>query len=189
MPGAVYNRAFDLATGQYGFVTTADMKGLGIHPNNLAVMAHRGLLEHRATGLYRVTAVPHTGLEQYMEATLWPRVGGVLSHETALDLYDISDINPTRIDITVPKGLRLRRANMPPVYRFHRRDLDPADIRRHEGIPIVTPLRAILDCVDIHVRHDLIEQAAGTARRRGMIRRADVALIEQQLGRSLQVTA
>lgn len=189
MPGTVYNRVFDLATDQYGFVTTVDVKDLGIDPNNLAVMAHRGLLEHRATGLYRVSAIPYTGLEQYMEATLWPRGRGVLSHETALDLYDISDINPTKIDITVPKGLRLRRAHTPPVYRLHRRDLGSVDIRRHEGIPIVTPLRAILDCVEIHVRHDLIEQAADTARRRGMIRRGDVELIEQRLGRSLRVTA
>jgi hypothetical protein len=37
-------------------------------------------------------------LEQHLEATLWPRGGGVLSHDAALDLHDI---NPPTIHVTV----------------------------------------------------------------------------------------
>jgi predicted transcriptional regulator of viral defense system len=181
MPGAVYNRIFDLATEQYGFVTTVDAKQLGVDPNRLVVMAGRGLLDHRANGLYRVAAIPTTGLDSYMEATLWPRGRGILSHETALDLYDLSDINPAKIHITVPKAYRPRRGDEPPVYRIYRRDLDPADVASFEGIPIVTPRRAILDCIEIHVGPHLIRQAVEAGQRHGLIRTADVARIEEQV--------
>lgn len=32
--------------------------------------------------------------------------GGVVSHETALSPHDISDANPARVHLTVPKGFR-----------------------------------------------------------------------------------
>ncbi len=45
-------------------------------------------------------------IRQIMEATLWPRgAHGALSHETALDLYGLSDVNPAKIHITVPHGV------------------------------------------------------------------------------------
>jgi predicted transcriptional regulator of viral defense system len=33
-----------------------------------------------------------------------------LSHDTALLIYGISDLNPSRVHLTVPKSVRLRRA-------------------------------------------------------------------------------
>ena len=66
-------------------------------------------------GLYRLDPFPAHALDSYRKATLWPYgVEGVLSHETALDLYELSDVNPAMIHITVPKRYRLRRRNWPP---------------------------------------------------------------------------
>jgi hypothetical protein len=79
VPGANYNALMDIAVDQYGYVTTEDAAAVGVVADRLRTMAKRGLLERIAYGLYRVDAVPVTGLEQYMEATLWPRGGGVLS--------------------------------------------------------------------------------------------------------------
>jgi predicted transcriptional regulator of viral defense system len=37
-----------------------------------------------------------------MAAALWPQgIQGVLTHDTALDLWDVSDVNPAKIHITV----------------------------------------------------------------------------------------
>ena len=62
-----------------------------------------------------------------MEAALWPGRGmrGVLSHETALDLYALSDVNPARIDITLPRAYRIRR-DVPAAYRVHHEDCPKA---------------------------------------------------------------
>ncbi len=62
-------------------------------------------------GLFRFADVPAGPLDQYAEATLWPlEIQGVLSHATALDLHALCDVNPSRIDITVPRDFRTTRA-------------------------------------------------------------------------------
>jgi predicted transcriptional regulator of viral defense system len=173
MPGRIYQELFEAATSQYGCVTADDARAHGVDPAQLRVMHHRGLLERVAHGVYRFRLVPTTPLDQYMEAVLWPRTPAALSHETALDLHDLCDVNPARIHVTVPADYRLRR-KVPAVYELHRRALHPADITRHEGIPIVTVPRAILDGIEANLGGHLIDQAIQTARRRGLVAPAEL---------------
>ena len=181
MPGKNYNTLFELATDQYGYVTTEDAEAVDVPAKRVAEMAHHGTLDHVAHGVYRVVTFPRHPLDQYMEATLWPRgVRGVLSHETALDLHDLCDVNPAKLHITVPKRWRTNR-EVPEPYVLHQRDLDPGDVTYHEGIPIVTPARAILDGIETNVRADLVEQAIETARRRGLLARGQLELITDAL--------
>jgi hypothetical protein len=112
-----------------------------------------------------------------MQATLWPRRQGVVSHDSALDLWDLCDVNPAKIHVTLPKATRVRRT-APPVYEVHVRDLDPADITRFEGIPVVTPARAILDGIERHLDQRLIDQAIETAGRQGLVTRDELAVLE-----------
>ena len=103
MPGRVFNTLHDHAVEQHGFLTTRDADELGVNPRRLHVMKDRGVLEHVSRGVFRFPDVPAGPLDQYAAATLWPlEVQGVLSHATALDLHELCDINPSRIDITVP---------------------------------------------------------------------------------------
>jgi predicted transcriptional regulator of viral defense system len=178
MPGRVYEALHDIATGTYGYLTPADARAIGVAPARLVEMKARGHLEQIDHGLYRMRAIPATALDQLMEATLWPRALGVLSHDTALDLHDLCDVNPARVHVTVPRAYRVRRA-VPPVYALHRRDLDEADAMRHEGIPVVTPYRAILDGIERDLGGGLIDQAIETARRRGQITEAQRAELER----------
>ncbi|MGQ0669704.1 MAG: type IV toxin-antitoxin system AbiEi family antitoxin domain-containing protein [Actinomycetota bacterium] len=168
MPGRVYTELLEVANDQYGYVTAGDARAAGIDPVQLRVMSHRGLLDRVARGIYRFPVVPTTALDQYMEAVLWPRTTAALGHETALDLHGLCDVNPARIHVTVPAGYRLRR-DVPTMYQLHRRDLAPNDTTRHEGIPIVTVHRAILDGIEVNLGGHLIDQAIDTARRRGRL--------------------
>lgn len=178
MPGRIYNELFDLAMERYGFVTPDDARELGIDPQRLVVMNDRGVLDRVAHGLYRFPSIPPTGLEEFMQATLWPRGQGVISHESALDLHELCDVNPAKIHVTVPAGYRLRR-QIPDAYVFHQRQLADEDRTLHEGIPIVTPRRAILDGITAGLRGGLIDQAIETAQARGLIRRNDITLLDQ----------
>jgi predicted transcriptional regulator of viral defense system len=179
MPGKVYNALVDVALDQYGFVTPADAREIDVDPHRLIEMARRGVIERVDHGLYRVPVVARTGLDQLMQATLWPRKQGVLSHETALDLHDLCDVNPAKVHITVPTAYRITR-RVPDVYAIHHRDLAAGHVTRHEGIPLVTPARAILDGIETHLRGGLIEQAIETAQRRGLLRPADFELVQQR---------
>lgn len=168
MPGRLFQTLLDRAQQQYGYLTPVDARELDIDPSQLRLMAARGTLEHLGRGLYRMPAVPPTSLDAYMEAVLWSGREGVLSHETALDLYELCDVNPATLHLTVPERFRTRKA-VPAFYRLHRHDLASAEVRWYEGIPIVTPEQAILGGIEQALGWHLIDQAIGTARARGLI--------------------
>jgi predicted transcriptional regulator of viral defense system len=103
-----------------------------------------------------------------MHAAVWPDGRGVLSHETALDLHDLCDVNPNHIDVTVPKTYRTHR-DVPGSYRLHPRNLDAADITSLNGVPIVTPARAIADGIEVGLRPTLIDQAIDKTQQQAVI--------------------
>lgn len=148
---------------------SAHFEQLGVDPHRLQVMEGRGLVERVSRGVFRFADVPVGALDQYMEAVLWPfPATGVLSHETALDLHDLCDVNPSRIHVIVPAGYRTTR-DVPPLFELHREDLLREEIGWHDGIPIVSARRAIRGSIENHVGWNLIDQAITTARRRGRI--------------------
>ena len=78
-----------------------------------------------------------------MEAALWPQVRrpgthGVISHESALEIYGLSDASPAKVHVTLPTGLRIRRT-APKHLVLHYADLNPNDERRVEDRPQRTP--------------------------------------------------
>jgi len=172
MPRSAYTTVVDIAAEQQGYVTQQDARGAGIAATTLARMAERGTLVRTSHGVYRVPLIPAGPLDQYREATLWPRgVRGVLSNETALGLYELSDVNPAKIHITVPRAHRPQRAT-PTLYVVHRDDLRDDEITAHEGIPIVTPARAVFDAHASGLGPALIEQAIADGQRLGVLTRA-----------------
>lgn len=184
MGTAVRDILLDRAFDQYGFVTSDDARSLGIDQKRLVDMERRGTLERVARGLYRFKVIPHTGREHLMEAVLWPRrTRGVLSHDTALELHDLCDINPAKVHITIPRSYRINR-DIPSTYAIHHRDLADSDRTLVEGIPVVTPARSIEDAIETHVDPKLIDQAIETARRRGLLRGAALADIETRTRRA-----
>ena len=169
MPGRIYTILHEHAAEQFGYITTRDAEDLGVKPRRLQKMYERGVLKRASRGVFRFDDVPAGPLDQYAAATLWPlEVRGVLSHATALDLHALCDINPTRIDITVPRDFRTTR-EVPTLLRMHRDDLDERDVTWHEGLRIVGVRRAILGAIDQNVGWNLIEQAIDTARRTGRL--------------------
>jgi predicted transcriptional regulator of viral defense system len=180
--GAAFNQLADVAADQYGFVSQHDARELGIQPMTLVRMSEQGTLERRGHGLYRLRYFPVSRLDSYMEATLWPRgVRGVLSHETALDLYELSDVNPSKIHITVPRDHRIRR-EIPALYRIHHETLANEHVTFHEGIPIVTPAHAIRQSHAAHLGPALIGQAIDHGLSNGRLTRREAAQLRGEIG-------
>jgi predicted transcriptional regulator of viral defense system len=172
MANHVYRAVLALAVEQHGFVTIEDVRELGFSGKRLVDMSQRGLAERVSSGVYRVNAVPAGRFDQYMACALWPRPArGVLSHATALDLWELCDINPSIRDVTVPARYRTNRV-LPGVLRLHREDLRDEDVTWMEGAQIVKVARAITGSIEQGVGWNLIEQAIATARRRGDVTKA-----------------
>jgi len=182
MPTDRFAALAEVAADQHGLFTLDDARAAGYAENTIAQMARRGRLERVSQGVYRIPFLPAGRLGAYMEAALWP-VGarGVLSHATALDLWDVSDINPPKIHITVPRAHRPQRA-VPDAYVIHREDLTPGEFDAIEGVPVVTLARAIHECADDGVALDLLEQAVRTGAARGLLDRRQTEELRRELG-------
>ena len=162
---------WNFAVDQYGYVSAADAHQLGAAVVELGKLAARGKLTRVAYGLYRFPEWPAGSRDHLMEAVLWTRdPDAALSHDTALDVYELSDINPERIHVTVPRKSRpLRRRQTPAAYVIHYEDLAPSQRGYWEQIPTVTVPTAIDQCISSGVRPDLIRQAITEAREQGLI--------------------
>jgi predicted transcriptional regulator of viral defense system len=182
MPGSVWDKAIELANDQYGFITFEDLRGLGEDPVRLRQWAKRGGVERVGHGIYRFKQIPITPLDPYMLATLWPAGRGVLSHDTALELFELCDINPVRIHVTLPASRRYRpRRQGGEQYVFHHENLTEADVTWHEGIRIVTPAVAIRQALDSSVPTNLVRQAIETAGRLGRVLGPQLAALTERL--------
>jgi predicted transcriptional regulator of viral defense system len=169
MATTAYRTVYNLAEDQMGYITTAQAAAAGVRPMTLVMMTRRGTLERTSRGVYRLVDFPTYPLAQYMQATLWPYDRpGVLSHETALSLYEMSDVDPAKVHITVPIGFRIQRA-VPPYLVLHRADLVPSDVTALERMPITTPERTVRDCIAAELGPALIKQAIDDGFRSGRL--------------------
>jgi predicted transcriptional regulator of viral defense system len=159
---------WELAGSQHGYVTTADALAYGVTGTALVKAADRRRLERTAYGVYRFPEFPHEAIDAYVLATLWPAKRGVLSHETALQIHELCDIEPERIHITVPRSYRIRRRGGE-AYTVHHEDLDDPDLTWFEGVRIVTPAKAIRQAIASAVAPHLVAVAIANARKRGRI--------------------
>lgn len=147
----------------------------------LVMMTKRGTLERVSRGVYRLIDFPAQPLAQYMQATLWPYGRrGVLSHETALSLWELSDVDPAKVHITIPADFRVQRV-IPAYLVVHRDNLSSDDVTRLEGMPITTPSRTIHDCIRTHLGPALVSQAIDEARRGGLLDAATATDLSREL--------
>jgi predicted transcriptional regulator of viral defense system len=182
MPTDRFAELAQVAADQHGLFTLEDARAVGYADNTVAQMARRGRLDRVSQGVYRIAFLPPGPLGSYMQAALWPQgVRGVLSHATALDLWDVSDVNPAKIHITVPRTHRPQRT-VPAAYVIHREDLDDDDVTVIEGIPVVTLERAVHQCAADHLGADLLEQAVRAGRTRGLLTAAQADALTRDLG-------
>lgn len=181
MPGKNFDKLALIAAEQQGLLTTADAREVGVDPHRLVDMERRGTIERVARGLYRFPLLDaRPALGQLAQSTMWADRRGVLSHDTALDLYELCDVNPAQIHITIPTSYRLQKP-VPQLYALHKRNLEKGERTLYEGIPIVTPHRAILDGIESGMRTDLLRQAIDTAYKRGQLRGPALTRIRRQL--------
>lgn len=102
-------RLREVALDQHGLVTTVQAVESGVSHAELSTMVARGRLQRVAHGVYRVPQVPDTEYDEYQLAVFWTGVPeGCLSHDTALEAWSVSDINPDRIHVSVGHQRRRR---------------------------------------------------------------------------------
>ena len=164
----IRDQILERAVDQHGYVTTRDARELGIDPTQLRIMAARGRLERVARGVYRVPVLPRTEHDELAEAVAWTLGRGVVSHESALVLHGLSDVNPSRIQLTVPRDNHPRAAGGE-LYRLHRRVLPPSDVTEKDDLPVTTVARTIRDCLGAGTDPEQLRRALDQAVAEGVL--------------------
>lgn len=176
---------YEIAENQAGYFTAAQARAAGLHQVRLVQLAQQGAVERVSRGVYRFTRFPISQLGHYMEAVLWPQVRrpdvvGVISHESALAIHELSDVNPARIHVTLPTAVRIRR-EVPKRLVIHYADLTGKDVETVEGVPVTTPARSIRDAHTSHLGAALVGQAIADGRRSGRLPTAVANRLQHEL--------
>ena len=164
------DRLREVALDQYGFVTTAQAEEAGVSAPSLAMLVKRGRL------------VPPSSFDRFMLALLWTGCDeAALSHETALDAYDVCDVNPTSIHVVVDGGRRIRRKGGEG-YAIHYETVDAKQVGWWEGMRCVKLATAIEQCAATGTPRYLLEQAVENGRKRGLLGKREAERFEATVG-------
>lgn len=172
----------ELAEAQNGLVTRQQaLQDLGLTAGAIDNLVGRRRLERVAHGIYRYPHSPGVADEQFQVALL--RTGdpdAALSHETALQLHEISDVNPARYHVTVTELHRMRRSDNER-YVVHAQPLTARQVTWWHQMRIVTPKAAIEQCIAYGTPTYLLRQAIERGRRTGAVRSDDARRLRAAL--------
>lgn len=168
------DKLFEIADRQQGFFTAAQAKECGYYDSHFRRYLSRGEWIRMNRGLYRLSRYPVSDRPDLIEWSLWSRnkqgeIQGVFSHETALDLYELCDIMPAKLHLTVPRHFR-KSVSIPSVLRLHYVDLEAKDWVEQQGYRVTTPTKTLLDLAETRqLSDDLLKQAVVEARKKGIL--------------------
>lgn len=169
-------RLFEIAEAQEGFFTTKQAKAAGFAENTHPYHVQVGNWIREYRGIYRLALFPIAEHPDLVKWALWSRnrnevTEGVYSHQTALSLYELSDLNPAKLHMTVPTHFR-RNSAIPGILVLHFADLADEDVQTAQGFKRTRPLRTILDLIEADtVERAFLRQALRQALERGLINR------------------
>ena len=181
----VSSALFDSAEGQQGYFTAKQAADAGYQLGSQAHHVKSGNWVRVERGIYRLARFPQSNEEQLVIYHLWSRnragaPKGVYSHQTALSIHELSDVNPSKLHMTVPPTFR-RTSKTPKILVLHRACLDEKDVLQRHGFAVTRPLRAIADlAVAESVSRDIIEQALTEGRQRGLIIEREISELRQR---------
>jgi len=152
---------YRLAESQAGYFTAGDALAAGMDRSTLRYHARPGgRYERVRRGLYRLRHFPTSQHEEIVAAWLPLRnAEAVVSHETALVLYELSDVIPSAIHLTVPRAKRGLRPR--PGVQIHALARPPtrAEVRELNGLPVTSPERTIVDSLEAGTQLEQVELA------------------------------
>lgn len=153
-----------LAEAQAGYFTTAQAGSAGYSRSLVAHHAETGTFTRPRTGVYRLSRFPASPWEDLFVAWLQAGPSAVVSHESALALFELSDVLPSEIHFTLPRTSSRRR----PSIRMHTSPLPPEDIVMREGLPVTSVTRTIADVARAGTPEALVREAIQQSLERGL---------------------
>lgn len=168
---------YALAAVQGGYFTAKQAAASGYDYPHLVYHLQAGNFERASHGLYRLPTIPSAEHDDLIRLSLWSRdradePQAVVSHASALQLHQLSDVLPQRIHLTVPPSFRKRP---PQGCTLHKAQLPAKDTEAQEGFSVTTPLRTLIDVAsEPGITHEQLSRAVENALRRGLTRESEL---------------
>ena len=179
MPLDTLDKLYPIAEAQAGYFTTGQAEDAGVDRPRLSRYAAAGCLQRARRGVYRLTHFPRSRHEDLFIAWLETGPHSVISHDSALALYDLSDALPAAIHVTLPRTASRRRRGL----RLHTNQISREEITSYEGLPVTTVPRTIADVALEGLSDELIEQAVQEAVAQGLALPEDLEMAAERRGR------
>ncbi len=159
-----FNTLYEITEGQAGYFTARQAGEAGYSWERLSYYAKTGRFQRVSHGIYRLVHFPSSPFEDLYISWLRTGLDSVISHESALSIYDLSDIIPSEIHITVPRTASRRRRGI----RLHTNRFKPEDVTWREGLKVTTVPRTIADVAATGLAKEFVHQAIQQAIQRGL---------------------
>jgi predicted transcriptional regulator of viral defense system len=165
----------ELASERGGVFTSSGAHKLGITSSALAYHSRTGTIERLSRGVYRLAGFPSSPNERLIAAATALGKDAVVSHESALRLYGVSDVAPSRLHFTVPRQRRYVTVPEPDVeVHTTTQPFAPGEIVQHEGFRATSLARSIVDSARSHTAPEQIVMAVREGLRRGLLTQRDL---------------
>lgn len=160
-----YNKLYQIAEAQAGYFTTAQAAAVGVDRKRLARYAVADRLERVRRGVYRLVPFPRSPHEDLFVAWLETGSDSVISHDSALALYELSDALPAAIHVTIPSSTSRRHRGL----QMHTNQISAQEITHYDALPVTTVARTIADVTLAGLANELVEQAVQEAVSNGLV--------------------
>lgn len=172
------NRLFEVAESQQGYFTSADAKRLGYDYPHQHFHVKQGNWIRVDHGIFRLKNFPAARHEDLIRWWLWTRKKGVLSHDTAAAVYELGDILPARVHLTVPPDFRRKP---PKGVSLHKAKLVAGDFEMRHGFPVTKPLRTVADLTLSHMDPERLSAVVKEGVQKGLVDKKELLTLSAKL--------
>ena len=163
---------------QAGYFSASQARQAGFSRSLLSYHRSTGRFARVRSGVYRLAQFPASSHEDLHIACLQVGPEAVISHDSALALYELSDLLPAGVHVTARRSASRRQ----PGIRLHTNRLRQEDVTRYEGLPVTTVQRTLADVASAGLADDQVRQAIQESLRRGLVTRESLLLMAAERG-------
>ena len=159
-----YDQLYEIAENQAGYFTAGQARQAGFSWERLSTNVKIGKFLRIAQGVYRLVHFPGSPFEDLFVAWLRTAPNSVISHQSALAVYNLSDVLPGEVHVIIPRSASRRHVGI----QLHTNRLRPDEINTREGLSVTTVARTIADVSASHLPEEQVRQAIQEAISRGL---------------------
>lgn len=171
-----FDDIYEIASDNYGLVTTAEAQDLGISKAEIKRWVDTGRLIWRGHGLYKLTRYTPTEHDRYAEAVALVGSDAYLYGESVLAMHNLALVNPARITVATKRRVRKKLPDWVKVI-----PVKSGENTTYEGIPSQSVADAIRECEHVVMNSRLLD-AVEEAKREGLINPSEYAELKGRFG-------